>query len=72
MSYATNPTPSLHDHISDVQVNAMRLHAILDVLAHLGDEGACGSGRLVLVDIAAELAAKINNDLDTTNLPGAA
>lgn len=72
MSDATDHAPNLREHISDVQTDAMRLSAILDVLTHLNNEGACGNGRVVLVDIAAELAAKINNDLDSTNLPSAA
>ncbi|MEM7089511.1 MAG: hypothetical protein AAF496_08035 [Pseudomonadota bacterium] len=61
--------PELLKYISDVQDVACRLHGVMKAIDYLDEEDECRSGRIALIHVAEELAAKINTDLDFINLP---
>jgi hypothetical protein len=69
----TNPdsgnAPGLARYLADVQSRATRLHGIMAAVAFLENEGACADGRVALVFLAEELAADLNNALDSVNIP---
>ena len=61
--------PRLAEYLSDLQSRATRLHGIVAAAAFLENAGACKDGRAALVFLAEELAAEINNALDSVNIP---
>jgi hypothetical protein len=68
--YANNTgLPELLAHIDDMHSQACRLSGVLNAIAYLENESACGAGRTALVYMAEELAEQIYSGLDCINLP---
>lgn len=63
------PEAELLAHISDQQSVACRLAALLEAAAVLNNEGNCPGGVYVLIETCAEIAAKLNHQLDSVSLP---
>ncbi|MCG6112612.1 MAG: hypothetical protein MEQ74_10580 [Paracoccus sp.] len=59
----------LRRHCGDVQVAATQLCGVMQAIELLDDEGTGGNAVSTLIRIARSLAEKVNNDLDSVNLP---
>ena len=61
--------PALLDHIRVMQCKATRLCGLLETIAFVESEGARLEGRIVLTEIAKEVARELENGLDSVNVP---
>ena len=61
--------PALLNHIRAMQTKATRLCGLLETIAFVESEGACLEGRIVLTEIAKEVARELENGLDSVNVP---
>ena len=61
--------PALLAHVRDMQTKASRLCGLLETIAFVESEGACLEGRIVLTEIAKEVARELENGLDSVSLP---
>ena len=61
--------PELLAHIATMQTKATRLCGLLETIGYVENEGACVEGRVVLTEIAFEVARELESGLDCVGLP---
>ncbi|RMC35348.1 hypothetical protein [Paracoccus alkanivorans] len=60
---------SMYNYIAEQQTLAMRLHYVLDAVERLNSENIAEEAQRTLIVIAAEMAASLNDNLDSARLP---
>ena len=62
-------SPAILAHIATMQTKATRLCGLLETIGYVENEGACVEGRVVLTEIAFEVARELESGLDCVGLP---